>query len=305
MQIRQLEYFIAVSEQLNFTKAAKLFYISQTAMTLQIKALEEEMGVQLFVRTNRKVELTPAGKTFLEDARAIIRRTRDAMDRAKKADTVFTGNLNLGYVKGYEKTAVSDLLADFHIKYPNISMSFSRANVAELYDGIINGSLDIVMNILYSIDDMKDFKDMEYIVLNQYSLMAVLPISHPFAHRVSIARSELKEYPLVDIRKDDRYGEMSTIRKAFENAGYQPNVQYISDDIETSLLAVAAGLGFALLPTYITDNITQKEKLISVPVEGEEKIMTIIAAWHKDNDNPALYKFLDKCIKPAVENKRF
>ena len=73
MQLRQLEYFIAVAEHLNFTKAAQQFYISQTAVTLQIKALEEELGVTLFHRSNRKVELTPAGKTFLEDANAILR----------------------------------------------------------------------------------------------------------------------------------------------------------------------------------------------------------------------------------------
>lgn len=72
MQIRQLEYFVAVAEQLNFTKAAKQFYISQTAVTLQIKALEEELGVVLFYRTNRKVELTPAGKTFLDEDRKSV-----------------------------------------------------------------------------------------------------------------------------------------------------------------------------------------------------------------------------------------
>ena len=93
MQIRQLEYFVAVSEHLNFTKAAKQFYISQTAVTQQIKALEQELGAELFIRNNRHVELTPAGKTFLEDARAIIKRTQDAMIRARQADTVFTGNL--------------------------------------------------------------------------------------------------------------------------------------------------------------------------------------------------------------------
>ena len=88
MQIRQLEYFLAVCEHLNFTKAARQFYISQTAVSLQIQTLEEELGVRLFNRTNRRVELTPAGRTFQEDARAILRRTKDAMERARRADTV-------------------------------------------------------------------------------------------------------------------------------------------------------------------------------------------------------------------------
>lgn len=303
MQIRQLEYFVAVSEHLNFTKAAKQFYISQTAVTQQIKALEHELGVQLFNRNNRRVELTPAGKTFLEDAKAILRRTRDAFDRAKRADTVFTGNINLGFVKGFEKTVLSDLLSDFHVQYPNISFSLTRENVSELYDGILDHNLDVIINLQYSTDDLEE---MNTKLIRHYPLLAVMPASHPLAHRTGIKRSELRGYPLVDIKKSDsRYGETTTILNAFTRAGFLPNVQYVSDDIETSILAVAAGIGYALLPSYITDSLSMKEKVIAVPIEGEEKQMTVIAAWHKENQNPALKRFLNDCIFPAIENKRF
>ncbi|MCD8133564.1 MAG: LysR family transcriptional regulator [Clostridiales bacterium] len=296
MHIRQLEYFLAVSEQLNFTKAAKQFYISQTAVTLQIKLLEEELGVKLFNRTNRHVELTPAGKTFQEDARAILRRTRGAMERARRADTVFTGHLKIGFVKGYEKTNLSDLLADFHAKYPNISLSFTRENVSELYDGILNGSLDVIFNLRYSMDDLEH---MDFVVIRHYPLLAVMPASHPFAHRTAIRWSELKGYPLVDIKQNNsRYGESATISNAFISAGFLPNIQYTSDDIETSLLAIAAGLGYALLPGYITDALTTREKVIAVPLEGEERRMTVIAAWHKNHENTALDKFLKEYVFP-------
>lgn len=303
MQIRQLEYFVAVSEHLNFTKAAKQFFISQTAVTQQIKALENELGVTLFYRNNRRVELTPAGRTFLDDAKAILRRTRDAMERAKRADTVFTGNLNIGFIKGFEKTNLSDLLAEFHVQYPNISFTLTRENVAELYDGILDRNLDVIINLQYSMDDLDD---MDFQIVRHYPLLAVMPASHPLSHRTSIKRSELKGYPLVDIKKNEnRYGETATIMKAFTSAGFLPNVQYISDDIETSLLAVAAGLGYALLPSYITDSLSMKEKVIAVPIENEEKKMTVITAWHRENKNPALQRFLKDCIFPAIEAGKF
>ena len=294
MQLRQLEYFIAVSEHLNFTKAAKQFYISQTAVTLQIKALEEELGVTLFQRTNRKVALTPAGKTFLDDARAIIRRAKDAAERAKKADTGLTGHLNFGYIKGYEKTFLPDVLSEFHTTYPNISLSLYRDNVAELYDGIFGQDFDLIFNILYSFDDMEDMREMEYVLLKEYPLLAVMPVSHPLSHRTSIRREELKGYPLVDIKKnEDKYGEVKTITNAFAKAGFLPDVQYVSDDIETSILAVAAGLGYALLPSYITDNIAIREKVTVIPLEGEERQIPVIAAWNKENANPARERFLE------------
>lgn len=303
MQIRQLEYFVAVSEQLNFTKAARQFFISQTAVTQQIKALEQEIGVRLFFRNNRKVELTPAGKTFLEDAKAILRRTKDSVNRAKSADTDFTGNLNIGFVKGYEKTNLSDLLSDFHSHYPNISLAFSRENVDELYDCLRNRNLDIILNLQFS---MENLKDMEVRVIRQYPLLAVMPASHPLAHRTMIRRSELKGYPLVDIHKGENHYEQTTvILQAFTNAGFLPEIAYVSDDIETSILAVAAGLGYALLPSYITDTLSLKEKVIAVPIEGEERLMTVIAAWHKENGNPALQRFLTDCIIPAIEHGRF
>ena len=305
MQIRQLEYFIAVSEQLNFTKAAKQFYISQTAVTLQIKALEDELGVKLFNRNNRMVELTPAGRTFLEDAKAILRRTRDAVDRARRADTVFTGHLSLGFVKGFEKTVLSDLLAEFHSRYPNISISLTRDNVADLYDAVLDGSLDLAINILYSFDYMDDMQDMDHVVLRRYPLLAVMPVSHPLSHRTVINRSELKGYPLVDIKKsENKYGEKKAIMNAFARAGFMPDIQYISDDVETSVLAVAAGLGYALLPSYITDNIVIKEKVTAVPLEGEEQQMIIIGAWNRNNDNPARIRFMESSLMPAIKEQR-
>ncbi len=249
------------------------------------------------------MSLTPAGRTFLDDARAILKRTNDAIDRARQTDTKFTGTLHLGFIKGYEKTGLSDLLSDFHIQYPNVGLSLKRENVSELYDGVLNQSLDIVINIRYAVEDLNDVNQ---VVLRQYPLLAVMPAAHPLAHRSSISRSESKDYPLVDIKKNDsRYGETTTILKAFTNAGFLPDVKYVSDDIETSILAVAAGIGYALLPSYITDQLSMREKVIAVPLEGEEHEMTIIAAWHKENENPALQRFLKDCLYPAIENGRF
>ena len=303
MQIRQLEYFVAAADYLNFTKTAKQFHISQTAITLQIKALEEEIGVSLFHRTNRRVSMTPAGRTFLEDAKAILNRTRDAMERAKRADTVFTGNLNIGFIKGFEKTNLSDLIADFHIQYPNINFSFTRENVAELYDGLLDNSLDIVFNLQYSTDNLEN---MDYVVIKNYPLYAVVPASHPLSHRSMIRRCELKGYPLVDIKRNDTlYGENATITKKFTEAGFLPKISYTSNDIETTILAVAAGFGYALLPGYVTDTLTLKEKVIPIPLEAEEEIMTITASWRKGDHNEALERFLLDAVYPAIENGRF
>lgn len=292
MQIRQLEYFVAVSEHLSFTKAAQQFFVSQSAITLQIKALEEELGVPLFIRDNRHVSLTPAGTSFLADAQAILRRADDAIERARRASTGFTGHLNIGFVKGYEQSELPAILEKFHISYPNIALHMVRDNVAELYDGILNQSLDFVWNLFYSAESLPD---VSLHVIHKYPLYAVMHASHPLAHRASIKRSELKGYPNVRTKAmASRYGESEFITDVFIHSGFLPNVQYESDDIEISILAAAAGLGYSLLPGYITDHINSKENVVVVPIEGEEELMTIVGAWHSKNKNPALTPLLEQ-----------
>ena len=133
MQIRQLEYFIAVSESLNFTMAAKQFFISQSAISQQIRALEEELGFPLFERTNRTVLLTASGHVFLEDARAIVQRTRDAVRRGKETGSSGSSLLRIGFIKGFEKTQFGEMLYDFHMSRPGTRIVLERQNHEELY----------------------------------------------------------------------------------------------------------------------------------------------------------------------------
>ena len=113
MDIKQLEYFICAAELLNFTKAAEKFYISQTAISQQIKSLEESLNVQLFVRSNRKVMLTPAGKVFFEKAKIVVNEINDAVDAAGKANSGYNGTLKIGFTRGHNPYIMSSCKSDF------------------------------------------------------------------------------------------------------------------------------------------------------------------------------------------------
>ena len=123
MNLNQIRYFVAAAETRSFTKAAAQYYISQTAVTQQIQALEELLGVALFDRTSRPISLTPAGKIFLIDAKAILERINHSMNRVQEASVGFVGNLRIGYIKGYERSNLSNLLRAFHEQYPNVLIS--------------------------------------------------------------------------------------------------------------------------------------------------------------------------------------
>lgn len=113
MNLRQLEYFVSVAENLNFTKAAKKCFISQTAMTLQIQALEEIVGVPLLIRSKHHVELTPAGKVYLNEAKVILARSEEAVKLAKTAAKGVSGRISIGFIRGYEQSLFQKRSAAF------------------------------------------------------------------------------------------------------------------------------------------------------------------------------------------------
>ena len=123
MQIRQLEYFLSLCKTLNFTRTAEAFFVSQTAVTQAIKALETELGTPLFIRTKRNVTLTPAGELLREDAGIILQQIAAAETRVRSASADMTGSLRIGFVAGYEHEGLVEALHTFHTIYPEVKLS--------------------------------------------------------------------------------------------------------------------------------------------------------------------------------------
>ena len=144
MNLNQLRYFVSVAENGSFTKAAMNHYISQTAITQQIHALEENIGVKLLDRNSRPVSVTQAGKIFLKEAREILSRMDTALQRTREASNGLEGELHLGYTKGYEHSDLPKYLRRFHREYPNILISCYRYDTDVLAAGLINGEYDVI-----------------------------------------------------------------------------------------------------------------------------------------------------------------
>ena len=144
MNLNQLKYFVAVAEHRSFTKAANQCYLSQTAITQQIHTLEGSMGLRLFDRNSRPVTLTPAGKVFLREAKAVLERMETAVSKAKEASTGLVGTLRIGYTKGYERSNLSDRLRAFHREFPNILLTCYRCDTDMLAAGLLNGEYDLI-----------------------------------------------------------------------------------------------------------------------------------------------------------------
>ncbi|MCI7809030.1 LysR family transcriptional regulator [bacterium] len=288
MTTTQLRYFVAAARLQSFTKAAEQFYISQTAMTQQIRALEETVGAALFDRSTRPVSLTPAGAAFLLDARAILERMDVSLEHIKEASTGLKGTLRIGYVRGYERSNLSNILRSFHKKYPNILLSLYRNSTDALAVALCNQDLDIIVtwdstnlaaNPLWSSFHMASAR-----------LVVALYPSHPLAGRQTLSRKELKDEKILYMSpsdSQDSYGD-AFFMSLYQAAEFKPNIIFRSSDTESILIMVAAEEGVSILPDYCTNKLTNADNLVFIPLEGDNEIEEITVLWGKNNTNPVL-----------------
>lgn len=290
MYIRQLEYFIVVAETLNFTKASQRFFISQTAVTQQIKALEQEIGSVLFYRNKRHVELTPAGQLFLTEVKAIVNQVNSAITKCNCVTDGFSGTLKIGIVNDYLDMELVEYLRLFHQEYPNIALKLTRNKVGNLYHGLINDDFDLIFNVKFNINSYPHLQSQTY---KKSPLLAILPAAHPLAERTSLTRSELKDALFILLGDaENHFGEKESILKGFLESGYLPNNRQYVEDVETILIMVAANMGVSLIPAYAFSLQQFAGRISSIPIIGDEERVEIIAVWDQQNVNPSLPRFL-------------
>ncbi|MBE6016120.1 MAG: LysR family transcriptional regulator [Lachnospiraceae bacterium] len=296
MNRNQLKYFIAAAESQSFSKAAEQFYISQTAITQQIQTLEAGLECKLFNRNTRPVSLTPAGRAFLTEAKAIVERMERAQERVHEASEGLAGSVRIGYVRGYERSNLSNVMREFHVHHENVLLTYYRDYSDALAAGLLKDEYDIIFT--WDSTNLALEKSIEHVPYEKSRLVAVLYASHPFARRESLTRADLKSEDLIfasHSSAQDSYGD-AVFMNLYKAAGYRPNIVARVTDIESALMMVATEEGITIMPQFCTAKISNADNLVFVPMEGENEEEEIIAAWKKDNTNPALGLLLKRLI---------
>ena len=297
MNLNQLRYFVSVAENGSFTKAAMQHFISQTAITQQIHALEENIGAKLLDRNSRPVSLTPAGKVFLKEAREILGKMDTALLRTREATTGLEGELRLGYTKGYEHSDLPKHLRSFHQEYPNVLLSCYRCDTDMLAAGLVNGDYDIIFT--WDSTNLQQEETLQLQVVERVPLAVALYASHPLARRSVLSRRDLKQENILFMSPSgtgDSFGDAFYIR-LYQQAGYQPNILMRSNDMESILMMVAAEEGISIVPEYSHPWDVGTENVVFVPLSGKGETEEILIAWRKNDDNPALHHFLQQLPK--------
>lgn len=205
MELRLLRYFLAVCEERNFTRAADKMHVSQPALSKQIKDLEDDLGVQLFVREHRKISLTQEGY-FLRDRAQDILNLTDATEKSLQKDKIISGVLRIGAGESPRLNKVMKLLGEIAIKYPDVQIDIDDANGDEIEEKINNGIYDF--GIIMGNRDLSNFESLILPEKNQF--VAYFDQSLPLAKKDSITLSDLVNYPIVTSKQSGFLQKLKT-----------------------------------------------------------------------------------------------
>ena len=244
MDLRQLRYFLAVAQEKHFGRAAEALNIVQPALSMQIKALEEELGGALFHRSSRRVELTSAGKVFQVEAQRTLEQAEFARHCAERAMRGETGSIRIGYAGNaiFSGRLMQDLRA-FHLHYPDVDIVLQERGPQQQVEDILDGRLDIG----YSPDHSAlNCAGLEAQRLGEWSMLIAVADNHPLTQLPSITLDKLADLPLVLYDAHDA-DERLTV-KLSQSLGSRLNIAHRTGSSLNVLAIAAAGLGVALVP---------------------------------------------------------
>jgi len=247
MELRHLRYFIRVAEELHFGRAAARLGISQPPLSQQIQALEEELGIALFVRTSRRVALTEAGRLFLVEARKTVEQAARAVDVARRARQGEMGELAIGFATSAPfTTVVAQALFAFRKSYPSIHLTLSELPRGAQVQAIADDRLDL--GFIRGVDLPALPPTIEARMLMREPLLVAMRVDHPLARTDQAVRiRELRDEPFVFYQREYGAGFNEHIAMLCRNHGFEPAVVQEASGLATLLGLVAAGFGLTVL----------------------------------------------------------
>lgn len=285
MELRHLRYFVAVAQELNFTRAAEKLHTSQPSLSSQIKDLEQCVGVPLLNRNRRKVTMTSAGELFLDEAIAILDMAERAKIKARQA-MIANNSLTIGFVPSAEVNVLPSVLPLLRIKQPNTQIELSSVITTEQEAKILDGQLDVGF-MRYPVTS----SNIDHVILFHEPLVAILPAQHPLAKERVIAPQMLNGQDFVST--DPQYsGSLSAIVEDYLTAAAcQPNIVQAASNILVTMNLVGMGLGISIIPSYMEK--FNSGNVVFRPLAGEAPTFDLIMAWSRENENPALHDLID------------
>lgn len=287
MEIRNMKAFLNVAELQSFTKAAELSGYSQSAITVQIKQLEKELGVQLFERIGKQVKLTNYGETFLQQAIVILKEIEIAKEIVHTNEAP-AGNLDIGVIESLSTSVLPDILIEFQQKYPHVSTTIKTGLNSEMYEMIKNNQIDLI----YFLDEKLNFPKWIKVLEKEEPIVFVTSSKNPFLNHKDTTLQMVLEEPLILSEKGLSYRYDLEQYLASKNMELHPVLEIGNTDVILKLILNNYGISF--LPYYVVQELVEQGELTILDIKEVNVTMWSQVVYHKNKLlTPQMKAFID------------
>ena len=283
MDFKQILYFVSIVEEGNISKAAKKLHIAQPALSMQLKSLEEYLGVVLLERGSRNVKLTDAGYIFYKRAEKILKMVNSSVSEMEDLKNGNEGTIRLGQTSSSCTFVVDKIKSTFINKYPNIKYELFEGNTYEIIELVQEGVIDLgIVRTPFEVGNLN------YKYLREEPMVAIMnnEFSTDF-HSEEINMRELEKYPLIIYR---RYEEL--LKSCFKKLNIEPKIICLNDDSRTTLLWAEKGMGIGIIPESTVRG--KKDLYKYYKISDDELNSKIAVIWAKD-------KYISQVAKKFIE----
>ncbi|KAM3094148.1 LysR substrate-binding domain-containing protein [Phormidesmis sp. 146-35] len=294
VELRHLHYFIAVAEELHFSRAAERLHISQPPLSQQIRDLEEELGIKLFERTKRQVLLTEAGKVFLERSYLVLGQLEQAIEATQQIGRGEVGRLAIGFVDSAMYTVLPEILRVFREQFPAVELRLHELTTAQQIQALYDKQIDV--GIVRSAISEPGLSA-ECLLLE--SLVLALPEKHPLSAQTQVSLSSLADefFILFPAKMGPLFYEQ--IIHSCQQAGFRPKVAQEAVQMQTIVGLVAAGVGIAIVPASMQN--FHRSGVIYRPLQEQIPDTGLYLTWRQHDSSPVIRAFLSLAQKTTQE----
>lgn len=288
IDLRQLRYFLAVSEELNFGRAALRLHISQPPLSRQIRQLEDQLGVALFLRSKSGVALTEAGAAFLPEVRRTLLQAEKAVAVARATRGADGGQFVVGYTTVFDRSAIPDVVDRLRQRFPNWRIVTRGKHSISLVRDIKKGAMDAAFIGLHI-----ETQGLTVETILEEPLVVALPAKHRLAQKRRLDFDDLRGQPMFWFERRLNPGFYDHCQAFFEQIDFKPNVIPEPPDHHILLGLIAQGQGIALIPASLRKVKYQGVVFREMKEEREKLQMGIAVAYSERNQSRVLHAFLD------------
>jgi len=285
IELRHLRYFLAVADELHFRKAADRLFISQPGLSRQIKQLEQELGFELFERSNKKVYLTKAGKYLQNETEMILKNLNDSFNHAQLIHEGMEGQISFGYVGSAMQNVIPDFILRIKEEHPNIHYSLKEMENPDQIDALFMKEIDLAF---VRLDKVPKGLSIHPVFEDTFSL--VLPKDHHLSKESFTDLGVLKDEPFILFDQSYSPAYYDQVMQIFKYSGFHPVISHNTVHASTIFRLVENNLGISIVPSSLLLGYDMNIKSIEMNNIPQRTVLSV--AWNTSNRNPILNKIL-------------